>query len=228
MDEAIDYREAVGETLDRRVTPVEPGVFFLALFRHARAELDALADESPADETLAALVADLDDHCAYVVDVLQRPSSGPNHALFVSLSADYERAVYRVWRLRLERGDAFDPETAAALDRLATTLQHIEVAGRLFRTVFIEAEVSALSRRLLYVGLPAQVAGVALMLAYSAPGVPFSPPVVRALVVAVVAAGFAPFVLLGSYVVRLTVVARRTADTFPFSARLSGSAGSGE
>ena len=37
---------------------------------------------------------------------------------------------------------------------------------------------------------------------------------------AVLTAGFAPFLVLASYVVRLTIVARRTADTFPFNSQL--------
>jgi len=37
---------------------------------------------------------------------------------------------------------------------------------------------------------------------------------------AVLIVGFAPFLVLASYVVRLTVVSRRTADTFPFSSQL--------
>jgi len=39
----------------------------------------------------------------------------------------------------------------------------------------------------------------------------------------VLVAGFAPFLVLSYYIVRLTVVARRTADSFPFSTQLSRS-----
>ena len=121
-----------------------------------------------------------------------------------------------------KHANEFTDEAAEPLGRLAGTLQHIEVASRLFKAVFIESELSELSRFLLYVGFPAQLAAVALTLVYTAPGPepPLAVPVLRVLVPAVIAAGFAPFVLLSSYVIRLTVVARRTADTFPFSSQL--------
>ena len=229
MEETIEYREAVGRTIGERVMPVRPDVFLLHLFQHTRTELDRL-DELQSEgrtkfarEELETLVNDLTDHCDYVIDVLTSPSSGVKHALFVSLSANYENAVHQAWILQTERSDEFTEEAAERLEGLANTLQHIEVASRVVKTVFIESEVAELSRFLLYVGFPAQLAAVALTLLYTVPAwqLPLPMPVLRVVVPAVIAAGFAPFLLLSSYVVRLTVVARRTADTFPFSSQLT-------
>lgn len=231
IDETLDYREEIGRSVGESVVPVQPDAFLLMLFQHASQELDLLADRQLegrtrfAREELDALVTDLGEHCDYVIDVLTRPSSGVKHALFVSLSADYESSVYQTWHLQWEHADEFTQEAAEPLARLAGTLQHIEVASRLFKTVFIESEVSELSRYLLYVGLPVQLSAVGLTLIYTAPGAgpPLPVTTLRVVVPAVIAAGFAPFLLLSSYVVRLTVVAGRTADTFPFSSRLSES-----
>jgi len=226
--ETVDYREEVGRSIGESVVPVQPDAFLLALYREASVELETLESLQMEERTqlargeLGTLVEDLGTHCDYVIGILKRPSSGLKHALFVSLSADYESTVHRAWHLQWEHADEFTDEAAEPLGRLAGTLQHIEVASRLFKTVFIESELSELSRFLLYVGFPAQLAAVALTLVYTAPGPepPLAVPVLRVLVPAVIAAGFAPFVLLSSYVIRLTVVARRTADTFPFSSQL--------
>lgn len=229
IDETIDYREEVGATVGQGVIPVRPHSFFLTLYREVDRLLDVLADQQSEGRTrlarkeLGALVEDLQNHCTYVIHILQRPSSDVKHALFVSLSADYESAVHRAWHLQWDHADEFTEGAAEPLARLAEVLQHIEVASRLFKTVFIEAEVAELSRYLLYVGIPVQVAAVGLTLAYTAPG--SSPPLpvstLRVVVPAVIAGGFAPFLLLSSYVVRLTIVARRTADSFPFSSQLT-------
>ncbi len=228
IDDTVDYREEVGRSIGESVIPVQPDVFLLMLFRHANTELDILGERQLegrtrfAREELERLVTDLEEHFGYVIDVLERPSSGVKHALFVSLNADYESSVYQTWHLQWEHADEFTAEAAEPLARLAGTLQHIEVASRLFKTVFIESEVSELSRYLLYIGLPVQLAAVSLTLVYTAgSGPPLPISVLRVVVPAVIAAGFAPFLLLSSYVVRLTVVAHRTADTFPFSSRLS-------
>lgn len=229
IQETLQYREEVGRAVGESVVPVQPDAFLLVLYREARNELDILGELQLegrtrfAREELDELVSDLGDHCDYVVDVLRRPSSGLKHALFVSLGGDYENAVYRAWHLQWEHADEFTEAASEPLAHLAGTLQHIEVARRLLKTVFIESEVSELSRYLLYVGLPVQLAAVALTLVYTAPGAepPLPVATLRVIVPCVIIAGFAPFLLLSSYIVRLTVVASRTADTFPFSSRLS-------
>lgn len=231
IDETIDYREEVGAAIGSAVVPVRPDAFFLALYEQVDqsvAILDAQQSEGRtrlAREELGDLVSDLRTHCSYIIEILTRPSSNVKHALFVSLNADYENAVYRAWHLQWEHADEFAEGAAEPLARLAETLQHIEVATRLFKTVFIESEVAELSRFLLYVGIPVQLTAVGLTLVYTAPGAepPLPPSTLRVVVPAVIAAGFAPFILLSSYVVRFTVVASRTADSFPFSSQLSGS-----
>jgi hypothetical protein len=228
----IEYREAVGSSTGQRVIPVQPDAFLSVLYQGVRTDLDTLealrleGRTRFAREELGELVADLGRHCDYVIDMLRRPSSGVKHALFVSLGGNYENAVYRAWHLQWEHADEFTAAAAEPLARLAEKLQHIEVARRLLKTVFIESEVSELSRYLLYVGLPVQLVAVGLTLVYTTPGAgpPLPLPTLRVLVPAVIVAGFTPFLLLSSYIVRLTVVASRTADTFPFSSHLSGDA----
>jgi hypothetical protein len=228
IGETIAYREDVAGTVDRRLMPVKPDAFFLALYRSVRADLEELERVSAegrtkrAREELTTLVDGLRTHTDYVIDLLGRPSSGLKHALFTSLTADYENYVHRTWYLRTEHADEFTEQVGEPLDRLTEVLKHIEVASRMFRTVFIESEVSELSRYLLYVGVPIQVVAVVLMLLYTVPGSEPPLPVgtLSVLVPAVLTAGFAPFLVLASYVVRLTVVARRTADTFPFNSQL--------
>jgi len=226
--ETVSYREDVGDTIDRSLAPVTPDAFFLVLYRNARSELVELERLSVEARTrrargeLDTLVSGLRIHADYVVDLLGRPESGLKHALFTSLTADYESYVHRTWYLRTEHADEFTDRVADPLDRLTETLKHIEVASRMFRTVFIESEVAELSRYLLYVGLPVQLAAVVVMLLYTVPGSepPLTPGLLSVIVPAVLTAGFVPFLVLTSYVVRLTVVARRTADVFPFSSQL--------
>lgn len=227
--ETLAYREDVGETIDQTVMPVRLDAFFRTLYAHIDTELDRLAGASKhgrtkrAREELDALVRGLQTHVDYVVDLLDRPSSGLKHALFTSLSAHYEEYVHRTWYLQTEHSDEFTASVADPLARLTETIEHIEVASRMVRTIFIESEVAELSRFLLYIGLPVQLSAALLMLAYSHAGTapPFAPATLRVVVPLVVTAGFTPFIVLAAYVIRLTVVARRTADTFPFSSQLT-------
>ncbi len=229
IDETIVYREAVAETVGEPVLPVKPDMFFLVLFESVHDDLEALGDLTAEGRTrrtreeLAELVDGLQSHTDHVVGLLDHPASEMKHALFVSLNTSYENHVHRAWYLQREYADEFTGRVTDRLGRLAGTLEHIVVAVRMFETTFIESEVSELARYLLYVGLPVQVTAAVVMLLYTAPGgTPvLSPRLTGVLVLAVLVAGFTPFLILSSYIVRLTVVARRTADTFPFSSQLT-------
>lgn len=226
--ETIAYREDVGETVGQPVLPVKPDAFFLVLFESATAdlaELEGMTSEGRTRRTreeLGDLIEGLQSHTDHVVGLLEHPASGMKHALFVSLNTNYENHVHRAWYLQREYSDEFTDRITDQLGRLAGTLEHIVVANRMFETTFIETEVSELARYLLYVGLPVQVTAVLTMLLYTAPDATplVSQPALAVLVPAVIVAGFMPFLILSSYIVRLTVVARRTADNFPFSSQL--------
>lgn len=81
--------------------PVMPDAFFLALYRSAAddlAELDRVSTEGRtrrAREELRMLIDGLRAHTHYVIGLLGRPSSGLKHALFTSLTADYEDYAHR-------------------------------------------------------------------------------------------------------------------------------------
>jgi len=228
IGETISYREEVAETVGQPVLPVKPDAFFLMLFQTAREDLAYLAELTSEGRTkrtreeLDELVTGLQSHTDHVVDLLERPGSEMKHALFVSLNTNYENHVHRAWYLQREYSGEFTDRVTEQLARLADTLEHIVVANRMFGGTFIESEVSELARYLLYVGLPVQVTATTVMLLYTAPGttpVP-SQSTMNVLVPVVLVGGFTPFLVLGSYIVRLTVVARRTADGFPFSSQL--------
>ena len=227
--ETLSYREDVGETIGQQVMPVRPDAFFLTLYQHVHDELARLEGASDQGRTRRArnelhdLTAGLQTHVDFVIDLLQRPASGLKHALFTSLSADYEEDVHRTWYLQTEHSDEFTAAVADPLERLTETLEHIEVASRMFRTIFIESEVAELSRFLLYIGLPVQIGAVMVMLLYTIPSSqpPLPESTLRILIPLITTAGFTPFIVLTSYVIRFTVVARRTADTFPFSSQLT-------
>lgn len=228
MSELISYREDIGETISQSVMPVKPNTFFLFLFLSVRDDLESLehlssrARTKRANDELNDLVIGFQMHTDYVVDLLEHPASGLKHALFTSLNTNYEHHAHRAWHLQIEHSDEFTDQVTELLDHMVDTLEHIVVATRMFQTTFIESEVSELSRFLLYIGLPVQLSTVVVMLLYTAPA---SSPLVSAralnvLVPAVLTAGFTPFLLLSSYIVRLTIVTQRMADKFPFSSQV--------
>jgi hypothetical protein len=227
--EMLAYRADVSETTRQEVLPISPTDFFLILFRNIRedaAELEGQVSQGRTRkmrEELATLTDGLQEHTDDVIGLLERPSAGIEHALFTTMESDYGQFVHRAWYLQSEYSDDLADPALEPLQRLVDRFEHVEVATRLFRTSRIQAELATLSQLLLYVGLPVQVVTVVLMMTFTAPGgIPFSTPVLSVVFPVVVTAGFTPFVVLAAYVMRLTTMARRTADMYPFSSRVRG------
>jgi hypothetical protein len=233
LEDTVTYRQAIADDVGEGVLPVAPDAFFAFLFARVGDTVDRLAraaNEGPerwTTEEIDDLTAGLRANVDAVAALLDRPESGMRHALFAALNTEYEVYVHRAWYLQAEYGDDLADRVAEPLDRLTDVVEHTVVATRMFKTTFIESEVAELSRFLLYVGLPAQIAAVVVILLYTEPGTapPLARPLLAVVVPGVVTAGFAPFLVLAAYVIRLTVVARRTANQFPFSSRLDGAVG---
>jgi hypothetical protein len=229
MEEIVGYRAAVGEVTREQTIPVTPAGFLRLLFRSIvrdAADLDAALDDGlpPAsDEELAQavsdLMADVAVHARHVVDLLEGGDRGTRAALFATLNTDYARYFSEAYRIRGAYGEDLPGSVAETLDGLERHVEQIDVARRYFKTVFIQSELSVLTRLLLYIGPPVQIVSVVLMLLYTKPGQLWLSERALALVLpAVVTAGFAPFALLTSYILRLATVVERTALMYPFSA----------
>lgn len=229
MAETISYREDISKTINQPVMPVKPAIFFLFLFASVRDDLESLEQLSSqartkrAHDELEDLIAGFQAHTDQVVELLEHPVSELKHALFTSVNADYENHAHQAWHLQMEHSDEFTDQVTEQLDQLTDKLEHIVVATRMFQTTFIESEVAELSRLLLYIGLPVQFSSVIVMLLYTAPAsVPLvSSATLTVVIPAVLVAGFVPFLLLSSYIIRLTIIAQRMADKFPFNSQLS-------
>jgi len=224
IDDMIRYRQEVGETAQRSVIPISPSQFFLTLFESIRRELRTL-DHRDTDVEHEALQTDLDsvvtglnNHAEYVIDILKRPETGLRHALYVTLSADYEEYIHAVWSIQAEQTEQLSETAADALEDLVKTLEQVDIARRSFKSVFIQAELAALSRLLLLIGLPIVVVLIVVMLMFSAGTRPiFGDQFMGVAFPLVVTLGLGPIVLLAGYIIRLATVARRTATLYPFS-----------
>jgi len=224
MDEMLGYRQEVSESSMQTVLPITPSGFLKVLFsniaRHGR-DLERRIPEIENEQTRTALdqlTAELDSHASYVIDLLEDAPRSVQPALFTTLNANYASSIYLAFYLESEYAGAISEETTTLLTQLIRSLKQVDVARRFFKTVFIQSELASLSRLLLYIGLPVQVVTVVLLLAFSAPAtVGPSRTVVMLIIPVIVILGFAPFVILTSFIVRLSTVAKRTAAMYPFT-----------
>jgi hypothetical protein len=168
------YRGNVSNTIRRNVTPVRPSEFFLLLFRSLRQDLRSLderewtLEDELVEREFDGTFAELDDHITEVIELLEESEAGLVFALFTTVSADYERYMETIWRLQYEHGEQLPDAASETVARVRNTIEDIGIARRIFKTTYIESELASLSRRLLYIGLPALLGTMLFMLSFTA------------------------------------------------------------
>jgi heme A synthase len=223
------YREDVRETTHQSMTPVRPSGFFLLLFRSVHQDVHSLEEreweieDEQVKRDLDELITELNDHTTAVIDLLAESEAGLVFALFTTLSADYARYTDTIWYIQSEYGEELPESTNETIERIVDTIEHIDVARRIFKTTFIQSELTSLSRRLLYIGLPVLVGAIFLMLLFTAPAqTSISTAVLSVAIPVVVTAGLAPIVVLAVSILRLATLTGRDTAIYSFSSSFSG------
>ncbi|MFC7229880.1 hypothetical protein N0B31_20945 [Salinirubellus salinus] len=224
MREVIGFREEVSRITQQRVVPVTPGGLFELLFESIERDVRALERTgwTPADPALEGyaerLLDDLAAHIEYVQTLLAGGSAGVRYALIAVLDTNYSRYFVGAYRLRASQEEPLPEAVEGSLNRLERHVEQVDVARRYFKTIYIQSELASLSRTLLFIGIPVQVVSVVLMLLFTdATGPTISQGTLRVVIPLVVTAGFAPIVLLTTYILRLATVVQRTAAMYPFT-----------
>ncbi len=218
----IDYRDEVEEAAES-VAPVEPLGFLRLLFENTEAEArelraDAERYDGAALDDVNSLVDSLTDHVDSVTDLLVNEDGSTFHVLSTTLTTNYARHINFARRIRHSHGENLAGPTRQTLDELIDRLQEIDVARQYFKSVYLQDELSALSRRLLYAGVPAEIVTAAALLSLSEPtGANVLTRHLPATILVVVTVGFLPLALLFAYILRIATVTQRTAAIIPFT-----------
>lgn len=219
-----EFRQAASSATDRAVMPILPPAFMHELVDAIAQDSDTLMDSisGASDDELRTEVQRLADGLrAEVTDIsalIDESGTSPFHALSATLDMNLGLRLQQAQSLQSKPPQALPEETRDALDRLVDHLELLDVSRGYFKTLFMQMQLSQLTRFLLYIGIPAEIAAtVALLSLGAAPEStlmwlqPF--PVVPA----IVALCFAPLVILLAFVLRITLVTERTVAITPFS-----------
>ncbi|MFB6131662.1 MAG: hypothetical protein ABEJ28_12680 [Salinigranum sp.] len=220
IDATNAYRESIEESMGVDVAPVTPTEFLHLLLESCVYLFGVLREEgesadSEAWEDLEEVIDDIADHVVRVESVLSREDLGLFQALSVTLNTNYSEDIYRLRRLR-NRHD-YDEDVCGYLDELVVRLQQIDVARQYLKTLYMQDELSRLSRSLLYVGVPAVLVSIFMPQLFAASTSQLPPMTPFASVPAAITLSIAPLSVLFAYVLRLTAVAQRTVAITPFT-----------
>jgi hypothetical protein len=219
----VDFRYKVGQLAESGRSPTDPASFLtlMAEVIHERTEkLKQVAEGS--DEELAEEIEEYVEGVTTTATRLSEPSGGAEFSvIWLGLDVDYGPQMERSQTLRQMHGDDETDDYTRPLDELIEAFQLFATGKEYFKTLYYTEEISNLSRTLVLVSLPAILVTATTILAINAGilpelSIPGLPPLLS-FVAITFAIALAPFLLLTSYTLRLTTVARQTAAGGPFS-----------
>lgn len=218
-----EFRESAFDPEQVDVVPVTPSDFLKLLLESIRRDVQRLGGLTAQTETeqlhedTDELVTDITQHVDRVIRLIEGTGSGTFDTLSALLTTNYADRIYQMRRLKSTHRDAMSEETKESIDGIISTLQQLDVARQYFKTLYIQTELSYISRVLLYAGIIAELVLVSTLLALTASGPAVAqilPSVVAPLVAAI---GLLPLAVLFSYAIRLAVVSQRTIAITPFT-----------
>jgi hypothetical protein len=222
LEQLIEFRERVEGKTAATVAPAEPSEFFAGL-------LAALDDRAQA---LQAGTADCDDEelCdeidEYTTDLIEQASrihdevedsEGTFGVLLSILDYNDSRQFYTARRLQVAYTDSHTDVTGTALDEIRELFKEIDTTRQYFKTVYIQRELSQLSRMTVYTGIIATlVAGLTILTYRDVTTATINPTLYYLLFSGALVATQSPLAVLFSYAVRAATVSRKTAAFGPF------------
>ncbi|WP_224335902.1 hypothetical protein [Haloprofundus halobius] len=204
-----------------RIAPVRPAPFLDLLMENTRQEaqrLGGLAIGPGCDDAwdeIDDLVTSVTRHIDSVTALLTSSETSTFRALSATLTTNYAEEIYRARKIQVTHD--LTEETDEALDRLVDRFKEVDIARQYFKSVYLQEELSSLSRVLLYAGLPAETISVVVLLSLTTSPGDISPLVRFAVLPVTAAAGLVPLVLLFSFILRTATVTQRTAASLPFT-----------
>ncbi|WP_216087248.1 hypothetical protein [Halopiger xanaduensis] len=223
ISETVDYREEVEAVADRPA-PAEPAGFLRLVMESARQDVQRLgglsANTLPDDAAaeIDEIVADLTGEFDRIDGLVQESDSGIFQTLSTTLETNFADQIHRLETVRWEYESAIPDETDAAIDDVLDRLREIDIARQYFKSMYLQVELSRLSRYLFYAGIPAVAVAVgSLFVLTTTSGPPFATRVQFVVFPTAVTIGTFPLLLLFAYILRTATVTERTAAITPFT-----------
>lgn len=220
IEQTADYWRT---TIDQPVAPTVPSNFLQQLIRQTHRHTSVLDDDhfESTDHQLQTavdhLTTDLLAHCEAVDEYLEQTNGRLFTVITPVLGSTYADYIYDVERIRASYSDPDHKQRNAVFNILLTDLRKIDIARQYFTTIAVTEELALLSRVLLYVGIPAVAAPIALLIevtSYSGSSLPVLKLFIITLVTTVV--GLLPLALLSSFVLRIATIAQQITPITPF------------
>jgi hypothetical protein len=225
---AREFRDDIGGMTETGQSPSDPRAFLQLMATVITERAQTLAEDvSEVDGEHADDVVAYTDSIVSAIDHLatgDKVRGGEFNSLWIALEVDYGAFLDRSRTLRGAHREAITDSYDEQLDRLVESIQLFAIGREHFKTLYYHKEISVLSRTLLIVSLPAILIITMAIFASTAGHFPefwlawrlFGIPPLQIFMATAFTIALLPYVVLTSYMLRLTTVGIQTASAGPF------------
>ena len=220
LDGSRELRETVESIAGVPSSPNDPAAFLSLIAttltdraRGLAATADG-ADWGPPEELANALR----DLAAYgeSLDENLDANDGMTTVLGAILGTEYARNMTAVRHLRNEHAASAPEGVSAEFEAIEELLESVAISRQFYKTIAIQRDLATLSRQLVYSGMTALVAVIAVTLVYRTGSTTLPAATLPVVVSAGIGAIVAPLALFVAYILRAATVARQTVSVGPF------------
>lgn len=218
LEGSRELRQTVESIAEVPSSPNDPADFLSLVARTLSDRAAGLVANGADWDQPTRLTNALRDVAAYgdSIDAHLDANAEMNDVLGVVLGTEYARNMTAISHLRSEYAASIPEEALADFQALEDLLESIAVIRQFYKTITIQQDLATLSRLLVYSGVTALVAAIAVTLIYrtNSTTLPVEMlPIVVSLGVGVIVA---PLSLFVAYILRAATVARQTVSVGPF------------
>ncbi|WP_324661632.1 hypothetical protein [Haloarcula sediminis] len=224
----MSFWRTLSHISDTDENPTDPNTFLQVMADVIRREAGELEESSRSgEETFAREVQEYLDQIVgtaeHIEDSLTNVHGGKFGVLWIGLEMDYGPLMSQSRQLKAAEENGLSDSGDDNVEELLQALELFATGREYFKTLYYNQEISALSRTLLVVSLPAIVVTASTILAINAQILPevwmLGLPPLLTFVSITFAVALTPFIVLTSYMLRVATVAQRTAGAGPFVLR---------
>ena len=207
VQSVVEFRRQLEALVETDHVPAAPDALVRTVSGDILRRAQQLEDELVASPDVRANVSHYVSSLGAETGRMNRKLTGASSAVDVTVAMmdyNHDRQINDLRRLRADHSDQLSDTADETIDELLRLLQYFAAARQYFKTLYTKTEFAALSRWLVVVSIPS-VAVTATYLHYVGLF-----PEDHVVVAAIEAIAFAPFLLVASYVLRVTAVSRQT------------------
>lgn len=219
IEQTAEYRQAA---LDQQTISTNPSDFHHQLLQQTRQHALSLEELLPGtgttDDVSDSLLTNLPEQCKQVSDQLESASDTLSDVVVPAFGINYTGYIHNCHQLQARYDEGDHEQLHTSLDRLTSDLENLDVARQYFTTMFMKEELATLSRTLLYIGIVAVSAPIALLFQLTT-HTGSSPPMQGLFLLSLLTAlfGLLPLAILIAFILRIATVAQQIAAITPFA-----------